>query len=62
MKPKRKGFNLLLCAILLIVGILLGNLCGKALGFGKKSGREVRKEREYKYFGLEKLWAKEEHA
>ncbi len=63
MAPKpTKRLNLLAAVLILLFMIIVGNLTGKMVVTKGKSlvSRPKRKPKEYGYFGLERLWAKEE--
>lgn len=60
-KPNRR-INILATVLIFLFMIVVGNLTGKLIGNNTKAvvSQPKRKPKEYRYFGLEKLWAKDE--
>lgn len=58
-KPKKKKLNVLVILLILIIMVIAGNLVGRSVGLNKirSPSKYKQKQRQYKYFGLEKLWA-----
>lgn len=57
-KPNKKHLNLIILALVAVFMIVVGNVTGKLVGLKSTPPRPLRKkQRDYKYFGLEKLWA-----
>jgi flagellar basal body-associated protein FliL len=59
-RPKQQR-NWVVLILILLVMLLVGNATGKVLGIGRKENEPSAnaKKKDYGYFGLEKLWAKE---
>lgn len=59
-RPKQQR-NWVVLIVIILVMLLVGNITGKALGIGRNENKPNlnNKKKDYGYFGLEKLWAKE---
>jgi hypothetical protein len=60
-RPTRR-LNLIATALILLFMVVVGNLTGKMIANKGRAivSRPKRKPKEYRYFGLQRLWTKEE--
>lgn len=57
-KPSKKNINIIILVLIAIFMIVIGNVTGKLVGIKNTPPHTIKKkQREYKYFGLEKFWA-----
>lgn len=60
-QPTRTRPNLIKLVVVAVLMLVLGNLLGRAIGLpGLATKKQKSKKREYRYFGLERLWSSEE--